>query len=189
MGFPLSSVIQRSGPTACPVTIANGLLDILLAIGASATPLLKNGNANFAVIQRFLQGLLPTNARRLRRLVVLEANTEMKPGLYTDEEGREFEDYSAFVVHGVDEAKLERLGLKRRLEAVSGGPFAGLERGRLAGEVVPQVSATGGPRRCVASGFGLCGRRDSTGLHLRLTMLAANPPRSLAEKERQSRAD
>lgn len=43
----------------------------------------------------------------------------MKPAVYEDEEGNEYEDYSAFVENDVDEAKIERLGIKRRLEAVS----------------------------------------------------------------------
>ena len=43
----------------------------------------------------------------------------MKPAIYEDDEGNEYEDYSAFVEHDVDEAKMEKLGIKRRLEAVS----------------------------------------------------------------------
>lgn len=42
----------------------------------------------------------------------------MKPAVYEDEEGNEYEDYSAFVEHNVDEAKMEKLGIKRRLEEV-----------------------------------------------------------------------
>lgn len=51
--------------------------------------------------------------------MVVNEGYRMKPAVYEDEEGNEYEDYSAFIEKDVDEAKIERLGIKRRLEAVS----------------------------------------------------------------------
>lgn len=51
--------------------------------------------------------------------MVINEAYRMKPAIYEDKDGNEYEDYSAFVEHDVDEKKMEELGIKRRLEAVS----------------------------------------------------------------------
>lgn len=114
-------IIQEKGPKSCPLAILNGLLDILLTLASTTSPFLTH-SSNFAEIQRYLQDLIPPESRRLRRLMVVNDAYRMKPAVYEDEEGNEYEDYSPFVEHNVDEEKMEKLGIKRRLEAVSSRP-------------------------------------------------------------------
>ncbi|CDI74588.1 hypothetical protein EPH_0002920 [Eimeria praecox] len=116
-GDSYRGIIQEKGPKSCPLAILNGLLDILLTLASTTSPFLTH-SSNFAEIQRYLQDLIPPESRRLRRLMVVNEAYRMKPAIYEDEEGNEYEDYSAFVEHDVDEAKMEKLGIKRRLEAV-----------------------------------------------------------------------
>lgn len=111
-------ILQEKGPKSCPLAILNGMLDILLALASATSPFLTNSK-NFAAIQGYLQDLIPKDCRRGRRLMVVNEAYKMKPAIYEDEEGNEYEDYSSFVEHNVDEKRLEELGLKRRLEAVS----------------------------------------------------------------------
>ncbi|CDJ65357.1 oxidoreductase, putative [Eimeria necatrix] len=116
-GDSYRGIIQEKGPQSCPLAILNGLLDILLTLASTTSPFLTH-SSNFAEIQRYLQDLIPPESRRLRRLMVVNEGYRMKPAVYEDEEGNEYEDYSAFIEKDVDEAKIERLGIKRRLEAV-----------------------------------------------------------------------
>lgn len=116
-GDSYKGILQVKGPQSCPLAILNGLLDILLTLASTTSPFLTNSK-NFAAIQKHLQDLIPRESRRMRRLMVVNDAYRMKPAIYEDEEGNEYEDYSAFVEHHVDEAKMEKLGVKRRLEAV-----------------------------------------------------------------------
>ncbi|XP_026193227.1 uncharacterized protein LOC34623624 [Cyclospora cayetanensis] len=116
-GDSYKGILQAKGSKSCPLVILNGLLDILLTLASTASPFLTHSK-NFAEIQRYLQDLIPPESRRLRRLVVVDESYHMKPAIYEDSEGNEYEDYSAFVEEKVDEAKIEALGVKRRLEAV-----------------------------------------------------------------------
>lgn len=111
-------ILQVKGPQSCPLAILNGLLDILVTLASTTSPFLTNSK-NFAAIQKHLQDLIPTESRRMRRLMVVNEAYRMKPAIYEDEEGNEYEDFSAFVEHNVDEDKMAKLGIKRRLEAVS----------------------------------------------------------------------
>ncbi|KAL8440337.1 hypothetical protein Efla_000225 [Eimeria flavescens] len=116
-GESYKGILQKKGPQSCPLAILNGLLDILLSLASTTSPFLTSSK-NFPEIQRHLQDLIPQGSRRLRRLMVINEAYKMKPAVYEDEEGNEYEDYSAFVERDVDEKKMEQLGIKRRLEAV-----------------------------------------------------------------------
>ena len=115
--FFVRGILQKKGPQSCPLAILNGLLDILLTLGSTTSPFLTNSK-NFGEIQRYLQDLIPMESRRLRRLMVVDQAHRMKPAVYEDDEGNEYEDFGPFVHHEVDEAKIEKLGIRRRLEAV-----------------------------------------------------------------------
>ncbi|KAL8434173.1 hypothetical protein ACSSS7_003355 [Eimeria intestinalis] len=116
-GDSYKGILQKKGPQSCPLAILNGLLDVLLTLSTATSPFLTNSR-NFPGIQQHLQDLIPPASRRLRRLMVINEAYRMKPAIYEDEEGNEYEDYSAFIEHDVDEKKMEELGIKRRLEAV-----------------------------------------------------------------------
>ncbi|KAL8444653.1 hypothetical protein Emed_006129 [Eimeria media] len=116
-GDSYKGILQKKGPQSCPLAILNGLLDVLLTLASTTSPFLTSSR-NFPEIQKHLQDLIPPESRRLRRLMVINDAYRMKPAIYEDEEGNEYEDYSAFVEHDVDEKKMEQLGIKRRLEAV-----------------------------------------------------------------------
>ncbi|KAL8450524.1 hypothetical protein Emag_003153 [Eimeria magna] len=116
-GDSYKGILQKKGPQSCPLAILNGLLDVLLTLASTTSPFLTSSR-NFPEIQKHLQDLIPPESRRLRRLMVINDAYRMKPAIYEDEEGNEYEDYSAFVEHDVDEKKMEKLGIKRRLEAV-----------------------------------------------------------------------
>ncbi|KAL8270969.1 hypothetical protein Esti_005124 [Eimeria stiedai] len=116
-GDSYKGILQKKGPQSCPLAILNGLLDVLLTLASASSPFLTSSR-NFPEIQKHLQDLIPPESRRLRRLMVINDAYRMKPAIYEDEEGNEYEDYSAFVEHDVDEKKIEQLGIKRRLEAV-----------------------------------------------------------------------
>ncbi|PHJ25731.1 oxidoreductase [Cystoisospora suis] len=131
-GDAYKGVVQPAGSFSCPVTILNGLLDLILTI-AGTTSIFVTRPGNFALIQKFLQDLLPPNNRRLRRLVAVGDHVKARrlqtadlgdleePADYIQEGMNEpnkfvLEDYSEHVVENVDEKKMEELGIKEKLK-------------------------------------------------------------------------
>ncbi|CBZ50295.1 putative oxidoreductase [Neospora caninum Liverpool] len=131
-GDAYKGVLQPAGSLSCPETVLNGLLDLILTV-ASMTSLFVTKPGNLPLIQKYLQDLLPTNSRRLRRLVAIGDNVKPRrleatdlgdleePGDYHQDGMNEpntfiLEDYSEHVIDNVDEKKMEELGIKRKLE-------------------------------------------------------------------------
>ncbi|EPT31830.1 hypothetical protein TGME49_253150 [Toxoplasma gondii ME49] len=131
-GDAYRGVLQPAGSLSCPVTVLNGLLDLILTV-ASMTSLFITKPGNLPLIQKYLQDLLPANSRRLRRLVAVGDDVKPRrleatdlgdleePGDYHQDGMNEpntfiLEDYSDHVIENVDEKKMEELGIKRKLE-------------------------------------------------------------------------
>ncbi|PFH31199.1 hypothetical protein BESB_030730 [Besnoitia besnoiti] len=131
-GDAYRGVLQPAGSFSCPVTVLNGLLDLILTV-ASTTSLFVTKPGNLPLIQKYLQDLLPTTSRRLRRLVAIGEDVKPRrlettdlgdfeePGDYHQDGMNEpntfiMEDYSEHVITDVDEKKMEELGIKRKLE-------------------------------------------------------------------------
>eukprot|EP00070_Physeter_catodon_P037210 XP_028344104.1 uncharacterized protein LOC112062824 [Physeter catodon] len=125
-------ILQPGGSAACPATVLNGLLDLIVTVG-STTSLFSTRKGNFALIQNYLQDLLPEKHRRLRRIIALDKEVKPRKLVATAveemegqdtfyQDGQEepnifiLDDYKESVIVDVDEKTLEELGYKEQLE-------------------------------------------------------------------------
>eukprot|EP00920_Eleutheroschizon_duboscqi_P006485 GHVT01015389.1.p1 GENE.GHVT01015389.1~~GHVT01015389.1.p1 ORF type:complete len:1210 (+),score=158.02 GHVT01015389.1:631-4260(+) len=67
-GDTYKGVLQKKSPTACPMTILNGILDMMLHVGLDDKALADHGES-LDKLQHHLEDLMPVEYRRRRRLL------------------------------------------------------------------------------------------------------------------------